>query len=208
MSITSDIIQEKNAEIAELKARCDALSAIIGRAHDDPRVSALIEIASEVDEEKPLAAFEVRCEHLLDRVYRGLHHIGGPIHKHARYWEINERSDLSTYDADLMTRYVIAAHDECIRVEVTGCGGPGRVKILLHPRRARQGSMFDRHPTIGQAILNYRKYARLNVYHGEKRQIDEAKKGLDHGDQQAASEETRASAQAREAGSSSAESKA
>ena len=112
-----------------------------------------------------LEPFEVRAERLLNRVFRGLHHCpkikkqGGDF----PWWEINPYGDLATYDLDTLTRLVIAAHDECVRAEISS-SGPRRVRVLLHPRYGREGDFSKRHPTIEQAILNYRNYARPNEY--------------------------------------------
>jgi len=70
-------------------------------------------------------------------------------------WELNTSDDLSTYDFDLLTRLVVMAHEECVRVSVRS-SGPRLVKICLWPRRGRDGRVDDRHPTIEQAIERVR----------------------------------------------------
>lgn len=114
-----------------------------------------------------LEPFPVRVHRLLNEAYRGIYH-ASKIHKFNEgttheWWEINEIQDLSTCDFDLLTRLVIGAHDECIRMEVTA-SGPRRVKLLFHNRRGRDGRFCHRHPTIEQAIVNYRGSARCNEY--------------------------------------------
>ena len=65
---------------------------------------------------------------------------------------------LATYDGNALTLLVILAHDACLRFEVEGMRGP-RGGLVLHfwQRRAREGSMFERHPTIERAVENVRR---------------------------------------------------
>jgi hypothetical protein len=64
-------------------------------------------------------------------------------------------SGLATWDFNHLTRLVIAAHDACIRVELEAAA-PHYMRILMHRRNGREGSMTNRHPTIEQAIANFR----------------------------------------------------
>ena len=62
---------------------------------------------------------------------------------------------LCTVDGDGLTRLVIGAHEEMIRVDVsphTFC----HLEILMHRRHTREGSISQRHPTIEQAVESYR----------------------------------------------------
>jgi hypothetical protein len=63
-------------------------------------------------------------------------------------------SGLSTWDFNHLTRLVILAHDECIRVDVSPCA-PRYLAIMMHPR-VREGAMSQRHPTIEDAIAAVR----------------------------------------------------
>ncbi len=99
------------------------------------------------------ASFEERAERLLDKVYRGIHHCG-PIKKEPRQWTTNHYGQISTYDFDELTRLVLAAHEYCIRVSIQS-SGPRMVKIVLHPRTCREGDVYDRHPTIEEAIKRF-----------------------------------------------------
>lgn len=64
---------------------------------------------------------------------------------------------LATFDADTLTRIVFAAHDWCVRIEFAN-GGPRRVKLRVHPRHARDGSMHERHPTLQAAVDTWRRH--------------------------------------------------
>lgn len=63
---------------------------------------------------------------------------------------------LATFDFDHLTRLVIKAHDEAVRVEVQ----PHTFRhlaIRMWSRSTREGAMSERHPTIDEAISNFRK---------------------------------------------------
>jgi len=98
--------------------------------------------------------FEQRAEAVLACVFRGLHHCP-EIHKFSYGWEVNTNS-LSTVDFDQLTRLVVAAHDMCVRAQVQQ-GGPRQVKILLSPRGHRTGGIYDRHPTMEDALSEVRR---------------------------------------------------
>lgn len=71
---------------------------------------------------------------------------------------ITSAHGLSTWDFNRLTRLVIGAHDECIRVEIS----PRAFRYLsiqMWPRDGREGCMSRRHPTIEQAIESYRRAA-------------------------------------------------
>lgn len=99
-----------------------------------------------------------RCFRVLDIAFRGIHHVDGWWNRRALWGgvEISTRQDLSTFDFDLLTRLVVAAHDEAVRVSVSP-SGPGMVKIMLWPRQ-REGDFSKRHPTMEQAIEGVRKW--------------------------------------------------
>lgn len=63
---------------------------------------------------------------------------------------------LATWDFDHLTRLVIAAHDECIRLEISP-SAPRYLKISMWQRNTREGSISQRHPTIEEAIAGYRR---------------------------------------------------
>lgn len=86
--------------------------------------------------------------------YRGEHHFPGEVKKFGEGWSMSHFGPLSTFDGDDLTRLVFLAHDWCIRVEVSQ-GGPNRLRIAIWARQ-RSGDLYNRHPTIDQALENWR----------------------------------------------------
>jgi len=60
----------------------------------------------------------------------------------------------ATYDFSVLTRLVIAAHDEAVRVEITPCNF--RLLNVMMWTRCREGDFAARHPTIEQAVETFR----------------------------------------------------
>lgn len=77
--------------------------------------------------------------------------------------------DLATYDFDALTQLVIRCHDACVRVSVSPCN-MRYMRIMFHPRVGREGAMFERHPTIEDAILR----VRARTYFGARRSNEQA----------------------------------
>lgn len=96
-------------------------------------------------------------------IFGGAHHIPGPKHggdnvrEWGEGWCVITSGDLATYDGDVLTRLVILAHDRLVRVAVSPTGM--RLRIEIHQRGARTGSVWERHPTIETAVDNWRKFA-------------------------------------------------
>jgi len=97
-------------------------------------------------------------------LYYGEHHIPAKGHcgahgvKEFGYgsWFVNHRGDIATYDYDFLTRMVFLAHDKCYRASVQQAG-PRTIKIVVFKRSGREGDMAERHPTIEQALAQWRK---------------------------------------------------
>jgi len=105
-----------------------------------------------------------RVMDVLAHAFRGIHHCP-KIHviQESGEWcdcAVNTSQDLSTFDWDVLTRLVFAAHDACVRVEIAP-SGPGRVKIMLWARNTRTGGFARRHPTLGEAVEEHRKEWKL-----------------------------------------------
>ena len=96
------------------------------------------------------------CSLLLSQLYHGFHHVMGEVKEHGTGIEINSREyRLATFDFSYLTRLVLMSHDWGVRACIGG-SGPGMIKIILHKRHLREGRMSERHPTIEQAIIDYR----------------------------------------------------
>lgn len=61
---------------------------------------------------------------------------------------------LATWDFDHLTRLVIGAHDACIRVDIDA-RARNYLALMMWPRK-REGRMSERHPTMEQAIADFR----------------------------------------------------
>jgi len=92
--------------------------------------------------------------------FLGKHHIPGGerrIHKWGSGYSINYNpGDLSTFDFDGLTSLVLMAHRDCIRADISG-SGPGMVRLSIWKRDKREGRMYEKHPTIEQAIESFNK---------------------------------------------------
>lgn len=92
------------------------------------------------------------AEHFFSIFYRGKHHIPrSKIKPYGSGWCVNYSGDLSTFDGNMLTRLVFLAHDMCFRASIHP-SGPGRIKIAVWKRDGRIGRMYERHPTINEAL--------------------------------------------------------
>ena len=99
---------------------------------------------------------EAKCKKVLAIAFRGIHHVGGWERRRAAWTNglsITTHQDLATFDFDVLTRLVVAAHDECVRVEIAPA--MRNLEIILHVRE-RTGSMSHRHPTMEDAVSGVR----------------------------------------------------
>lgn len=87
--------------------------------------------------------------------YRGEHHFPGKIKPYGLGWSMSHLGSLATFDDNDLTRLVLLAHERCVRVQVEQ-GGPYRLRIAIW-KREREGYIYERHPTIEQAIESFRK---------------------------------------------------
>lgn len=103
------------------------------------------------------------AERVLARSFGGIHHVEG--------WGRREYhgpntilvrihtppGGLSTYDFDQLTRLVVAAHDEHVRLALHP-GGPYGFKLVMTLRREWQTpTITDGHPTMEQALERCRR---------------------------------------------------
>ncbi|HEY1171066.1 MAG TPA: hypothetical protein VGH19_06805 [Verrucomicrobiae bacterium] len=109
---------------------------------------------------KEISPTGLRVAVLLDDLFNGLHHFPGDIRKvewsHEYYVAVNvQRQNFSTFDFNNLTNLVFLAHDHCIRVQISEERGPC-IRFLFHPRKTREGGFSQRHPTLEQAVKEYR----------------------------------------------------
>jgi len=86
--------------------------------------------------------------------YRGEHHFPEKMKPFGEGWAMSHFGAMASFDCNELTRLVFLAHARCIRVQVEQ-GGPNRLRIAIW-RRQRDGGMFERHPTIEQALDSFR----------------------------------------------------
>lgn len=111
----------------------------------------LTQLTKEAMTDAQRACFGVLC-----KVFHGEHHAPDRIYAWGRGIKCSvDSTRLSTWDFDYLTRLVVLAHDECVRVEIVS-SGPGRIGLALHKRSGRQGPMYDRHPSMEEAIARVR----------------------------------------------------
>lgn len=84
---------------------------------------------------------------------KGAHHLPrSGIHQCSQGVSINAYGDLSTFDNDSLTRLVLLAHRESVRVEIAS-SGPRLVKIMCHKRVSdRSQDSYSRHPDLDELI--------------------------------------------------------
>ena len=97
---------------------------------------------------------------LLSDLVGGLHHWNTRQLKavdwtNSHYIVITASMSLATWDNNALTRLVFLAHDYCVRVDVQPAS-PQSIRLLFHPRQ-RNGSPMERHPTIEEAVEDWRK---------------------------------------------------
>jgi hypothetical protein len=87
--------------------------------------------------------------------YFGEHHIPGYKVSPCGYgFSVNhDRGCLATFDYDELTRLVLMAHRDCIRVEISAARN-NIIKISIH-KREREGTVSERHPTIDQVLNSF-----------------------------------------------------
>lgn len=73
------------------------------------------------------------CIEVLSEVFGGRHHLPR-IHENGTGIAINISRDLTTYDGNLLTELVLAAHKYAVRIGVES-SGPGMVKITAYKRK-------------------------------------------------------------------------
>jgi len=87
------------------------------------------------------------CYELLCDLWNGEHHLPGDIYEFGNGIAINSFHSMSTYDFSDLTKFVVLCHDRCVRGEIFPLA-PRYLRIALHKRHTRDGSIFEKHPTL------------------------------------------------------------
>ena len=91
-------------------------------------------------------------------LYFGEHHFPSDLVPWGEGWMMRcDQKRLHTYDYNHLTRFVLMCHEYGIRGEIQPHTFR-HVKIIIHKRTAREGSVFEVHPTIHTAIKKYEAY--------------------------------------------------
>jgi hypothetical protein len=107
-----------------------------------------------------VSAFGERVADLLDVVMDGIYHIdqkslSAVEWNNPRWIGIRWHGELATFDANILTRFVILSHDKMIRFSVNARSRE-YLQLEFTPRLYRTGSVFGRHPTLEQAAEDFR----------------------------------------------------
>lgn len=101
------------------------------------------------------------CIEMLAEWVGGHHHLP-KVHEFGTGVCINFYGDLSTHDFDRLTRLVLLAHRDAVRVEISS-SGPGMVKIAAHKRahgpRLEMRS-YEWHPSLDDLLVTIAKTGR------------------------------------------------
>lgn len=108
-----------------------------------------------------------RCSLVAARLKCGFHHITN-LQRAGKGIAFDELGDWSTFDFDTMTRAVLIAHEECVRISVgtrrmsddEKAGSPfegvdlysAYMEVQIHPRKPLGQGMGQRHPNIADLV--------------------------------------------------------
>lgn len=109
-----------------------------------------------------ISPFGRRVADLLGEWYYGLYHMDGATRADwstASYIQIRHSGEMSTFDNSSLTRLVLLAHREAIRVSISPRSNR-YVTLMFHPRQwadnADKLRMYERHPSIEQAVRAFK----------------------------------------------------
>lgn len=94
------------------------------------------------------------AEAFFSEIFAGLHRPSA-LKPFGLGWSITSDRDLATFDGDTLSRLVFLAHDRAVRVEIQPCN-MRFVRIAVHARSRRDGSIFKRHPSLSGAVAEWR----------------------------------------------------
>ena len=104
--------------------------------------------------EDPISwTLEEKLYKFLDIVFRGKHHVR-KFERCSSWAVVVPHGSMATVDNNELTKTVLAAHELGLRVEITNNGNHG-IKLFLHSRNRRDGSICEKHPTIIDTLRNF-----------------------------------------------------
>lgn len=93
-----------------------------------------------------------QCMELLADLFHGFHHVDSErVRVFGTGISYNMRETFATFDSNFLTRLVLLSHQQCIRASILPSGF-GYIKVALHKRHSREGSMCQRHPDLNDLI--------------------------------------------------------
>lgn len=111
---------------------------------------------------KELSPEGERVARLVDWVFDGIYHQQRAVLRADwtdTYVRLTLACDLASFDASLLTRLVVGAHDHAIRVEISPCNFQ-YLEVMFHPRDREGPRYWDHHPTMEAALLKLNRGAR------------------------------------------------
>lgn len=112
---------------------------------------------------KGMSPLGERVADLLGEWACGIYHLHNPFSidwSNPNFIEVNYSGSLDTFDNGNLTKLVFLAHWLCVRVEINSCNF--RYLKLMFTNRLRDGNLYDRHPTLDEAVERFKKYIIAN----------------------------------------------
>lgn len=103
----------------------------------------------------------IHVAEMLDE-WQGLHHLDQDLMRKINWDDTHHIEmklryvNLATFDFNNLTTLVFLAHDYGIRVEINPSSNL-YLRVLFHQRACREGNIVHRHPTIEDALIEWRK---------------------------------------------------
>lgn len=104
----------------------------------------------------------VKVSDLLGDVFAGIHHLDNRLlaktdWSNNYFIVVQIDNSLSTFDPPHLTWLVVLAHDRLLRLQIAA-RSRGRVELMFHPRKGREGGISERHPTLEQHLDYIRRH--------------------------------------------------
>jgi hypothetical protein len=111
------------------------------------------------EKERQMSPIGERVADLLGYLFCGIYHIRTTVER--TDWTnpqhiaatLPPRVTLATFDGGDLTKLVFLAHHMCLRVEIEPAG-PRCLRLLFHQRQ-RGGNLYERHPTLAEAVAAF-----------------------------------------------------